>query len=142
MEQLKSKGGGLRYDADKLRTDLIPVEWIVELARVLTVGSYKYQDRNWELGMDWSKCIGALQRHLLRWQAGNMVDAETGCHELAMVAWNALALMSYQLRGLGLDDRYPSSIDATFKWIDGPGLDLGLSAEQIAEIKQRYKRGS
>lgn len=142
MEQLKPDGGGgLRYDADKLRLDLLPVEWPLELTRVLTVGSYKYQDRNWELGMHWSKCIGALQRHLMRWQAGNMVDAETGCHELAMVAWNALALMSYQLRGLGVDDRSPVFINDNFQWTQGPGTQLGLSPEKTAEIKQKYKRG-
>lgn len=134
-------GGGLRYDDNKLRVDLVPIEWTTELARVLTIGAHKYQDRNWELGMPWSKCVGALQRHFLRWQSGNMVDAETGCHELAMVAWNALALMSYQLRELGLDDRSPVFIDDKFQWTKGPGTELGLAPEKIEEIKQKYKRG-
>lgn len=133
-------GGGLRYDSDKLRLDLIPTEWTVELARVMTIGAYKYADRNWEKGMSWSKCIGCLERHFARWKSGHLADRETKCHELAMVAWNALALMTYELRGLGTDDRVTTAYDTDFKWTDGPGTELGLSTEQIADLKSKFKK--
>jgi hypothetical protein len=91
-------GGGLRLNAGKTRIDLIPPEWIWALADVLTVGSIKYAARNWERGMDWSNMIGCTMRHDLKFILGERYDGETGCHHLAMAAWNNLALMSYDIR--------------------------------------------
>lgn len=90
--------------------DLIPPEWEWELGRVLTAGAKKYAARNWERGMPWSKVMGPLRRHLNKWERGEMLDIGTPdepgtkCHHLAMVAWNALVLMSYEMRGAGTDD--------------------------------------
>lgn len=102
---------GVRYDGTKLRFDLIPTEWDRALAHVLTKGAAKYAPRNWEKGMDWSRMIGALRRHLDAWLNGETWDADTGAHHLSQVAWNALVLMSYQLRGVGKDDLQRSKID-------------------------------
>lgn len=98
----------LRLDDGKLRMDLVPVEVIVELARVYTAGTVKYEGDNWRKGMKWSRCVAALYRHLTKWQAGMTFDTETQCHHLAHVAWNALTLMIYQMEGLGTDDRQGS----------------------------------
>jgi hypothetical protein len=105
-----SESEGLRYDADKLRMDLIPPEAELFLARVLTQGAQKYASRNWELGMDWSRCIGALKRHLLRWELGQMYDPESGEPHLAHVLWNAMALLVYEQRDIGKDDRVDTGI--------------------------------
>lgn len=95
---------GLRYDTGKNRLDLIPAEWEWELGQAFTYGTTKYPDRNWELGMDHSKVLGPLRRHLNRYLRGEQIDKGSGCHHLALVAWNALALMSYDLRGIGNDN--------------------------------------
>jgi hypothetical protein len=103
---------GLRYDQGKNRLELIPPEWEWALGEVLTAGAVKYAERNWEKGMDWGKLIGPLRRHLNKFLSGHSYDTEpdaegrpgTGCHHLALVAWNALALMSYELRGIGTDN--------------------------------------
>lgn len=95
---------GLRYDTGKNRLDLIPPEWVWGLGDVLTKGAAKYEDRNWEKGMKWSRVFGPMLRHAYKFMAGERYDEETGCHHLAMVAWNALALMSYDLREIGEDD--------------------------------------
>lgn len=105
-------GGGQRFNADKNRIELLPPEWIWALADVMTQGSKKYEPRNWEKGMDWSTMIGCIHRHLAKFQSGQRYDGKefnrelgtTGCHELAMVAWNALALMSYDIRHIGNND--------------------------------------
>jgi len=105
-------GGGKRLNAGKNRIELLPPEWLWALADVMTQGSRKYDARNWEKGMDWSSMIGCMHRHIAKFQAGKRYDGEgfnlekgtTGCHELAMVAWNALALMSYDLRNKGNND--------------------------------------
>lgn len=110
LEQLgDSEHGGLRFNAGKLRMDLTPPEWEWALADVTTQGSKKYEERNWEKGMRWSSMIGCMKRHLNKFLAGERYDGlefnkelgTTGCHHLAMVAWNALALMSYDLRKIG-----------------------------------------
>ncbi len=105
-------GGGMRMNAGKLRADLIPPEWEVALADVLTQGAKKYEPRNWEKGMSWSSMVGCMKRHINKFLAGERYDGNgfdvkagtTGCHHLAMVAWNALALMSYDLREIGVND--------------------------------------
>ncbi len=97
---------GRRYDAGKIRLDLLPVEWIWGLGSVMTAGAVKYAERNWEKGMKWSKVIGSMLRHTYKFLAGERYDPETGCHHLAMVAWNALALMSYDLRSIGENDLF------------------------------------
>jgi hypothetical protein len=95
---------GLRFDEGKNRLDLLPPEWTWALGLVMTKGAVKYDARNWEKGMPWSKVMGPLKRHLTKFEAGETYDDETGCHHLAMVAWNALALLSYDIRELGTDD--------------------------------------
>lgn len=96
---------GKRYDAGKLRWDLVPPEF-ERVVEVYTIGAAKYSDRNWEKGMSWSRCIGSLFRHIWRWWAYREThDAETGCHHMAMAAWNCMALLTYDIRGVGTDDR-------------------------------------
>lgn len=106
-------GGGKRFDKGKTRMELTLPEWEWALADVSTKGSYKYDEWNWLLGMKWSSMIGCIKRHVNKFIAGERYDGTkfdkkagtTGCHHLAMAAWNCLALMTYDLRGLGEDDR-------------------------------------
>lgn len=95
---------GLRFDEGKVRLDLIPPEWEWELGRVLTEGAKKYADRNWELGMDYSKVLGPLRRHLNAYLRGERIDGTDGTLHAAKVAWNALVLMTYDLRKIGKDN--------------------------------------
>lgn len=104
--------GGKRFNKGKMLVELLPPEWIWALADVTTQGSEKYEKRNWEKGMDWSIMIGSMVRHLEKYLAGERYDGTeldiqkgtTGCHHLAMVAWNALALMVYDIREIGKND--------------------------------------
>lgn len=114
VKPLETKNeGGKRYDVGKLRYDLLPVDAMRELVKVYTKGAEKYADRNWEKGMSWSRVIGPLMRHLEAFRQGEIWDDGidpvtgqpcTGCHHMAMVAWNALALVTYQMRGIGTND--------------------------------------
>lgn len=94
----------LRYDARKIRYDLLPPDGLEALALVYTKGAEKYADRNWEKGMSWSRMIGSLARHIKAFEKGEVYDPETGCHHMAMAAWNALGLCVYDLRGVGEND--------------------------------------
>lgn len=100
---------GLRRDAGKPRWDLLPADALLELVNVYTKGAEKYADRNWEKGMSWHRCFRPLLSHAFKFWSGRSFDTEgpgaTGCHHMAMVAWNALALCAYDLRQVGTDDR-------------------------------------
>ncbi len=95
---------GRKNDTGKLRYDLIPAYPLKELARVYSVGSRKYSDRNWENGMKWGRIFGALMRHAWNWWA-HKKRHEKGMHSLASVAWCAFALMEYENTCPHLDDR-------------------------------------
>ena len=60
----EKKNDGIKYDHSKIRWDLLPFDAISEIAKVMTLGAIKYEPRNWEKGMNWSRAFGAIQRHL------------------------------------------------------------------------------
>lgn len=107
---------GIKFDAEKVRLDLLPPEFLLATATILTFGAKKYADRNWELGMKWGRVYGALFRHLLAWWGNKQprtttnflfgpLDLETGYSHL----WHAAAclafLITYEERKIGEDDR-------------------------------------
>lgn len=129
----------MRFDANKLRLDLIPVEFLIELARVYTIGALKYDDDNWRKGMPWRKVYRPIWSHFFKWLSGHTIDSETGCHHLAMVAWNCATLFMYQLHKLGTDDRFKFDIDENFNWVHNH-LGIGLEDSKITELKDKYKQ--
>ena len=86
---------GLRHNEGKVKVELVPPRWVLALAEVLTKGAEKYAERNWEKGMEWSKCYASAQRHLLAFWDGEDLDKETGLSHVAHAAWNCLALLTY-----------------------------------------------
>ena len=95
---------GTKNDAEKLRFDLIPPEFERAIADILTYGAAKYEDRNWEKGMDWSRPYAALRRHLNAWQMGEIIDPESGRPHLVSVLANAMFLYIYEMRSIGNDN--------------------------------------
>lgn len=102
---------GLRFNAGKLRYDLMPPEALEEIVRVLTYGAKKYGAGNWQKGMPWSECRASLLRHAEAWAKGQDTDPETGIHHMAHVATNAVFLLWYSMHGKGKDDRGPFPFD-------------------------------
>lgn len=86
------------------RYDLIPHEFEDALATHYGVGARKYADRNWERGYNWGYSYRALRSHLNRWLRGEKYDDETGTHHLICVIWHAIALYTFEIRGLGTND--------------------------------------
>lgn len=97
--------GGVKFDAGKLRTDLVPTEGVTAVAVILGYGAQKYAARNWEKGMDWSRPYGAALRHLFAWWSGEKVDKDTGYSHLWHAATNIFFLICYELWNKGKDDR-------------------------------------
>jgi len=107
----KKLGQGSRLNDNKIRHDLFEPFAINELAKVFTKGQLKYPDppHNWLYGMDWSKCLASLKRHINAFERGEDFDFDPNCEDckkgecknhtglfhMAHAAWNALALVSY-----------------------------------------------
>lgn len=96
---------GVKFDTDKDPWHLIPYDAVRGIAKVLAFGAKKYGDRNWELGMGWSRPFAALQRHLAAWWEGEKADPETGMSHLWHAGCCLFFLIAYELRGVGRDDR-------------------------------------
>ena len=87
-------GPGLKYDENKDRWDLLPIECVEDIVKVLTMGAAKYSSNNWqnvENGED--RYYAALLRHLVAHRKGETIDPESGMLHLAHVATNAIFLM-------------------------------------------------
>lgn len=96
---------GLKHDVGKLRLDLLPPELEEAVAEVLGDGCVKYGERNWELGLKWSRVYAATRRHLLAWWKLEPADPESGRSHLAHAACCIAFLLAYEGRGAGTDDR-------------------------------------
>lgn len=76
-----------------------------ELGRVAAFGSAKYDRGNYLKGYPWSLCVDALYRHLMAFERGEDRDPESGLLHTVHAAWHGLALASFVLRDVGVDDR-------------------------------------
>lgn len=123
-------GGGLRFNAGKNQLELLPPEWVYGLGMVLTRGAVKYASRNWERGMKWSYPVGCALRHIFKFVCGESYDEETGCHHLAMAAWNCLALMTYDIRKIGEND-----LVGNVAWMDATAQEPGAALQKLMADK-------
>ena len=82
-----------KYDAGKLRMDLIPPEALEAIAEILTYGAKKYSANSWQNLPDFkARYTGALLRHLTAWQRGEERDPESGLRHIDHVLCNAVFL--------------------------------------------------
>lgn len=75
---------GIKHDKEKLRWDLLPIEQIENIVKVMTFGCKKYGDNNWkdlENGKD--RYYAAALRHMVSYRKGTINDDETGLPHLA-----------------------------------------------------------
>lgn len=97
----------IKHDDGKMRADLLPWDALEEVIKVMTHGASKYGDRNWELGMDYTRLVGSTYRHVfIEWLSHKReCDEETGLHPIAHGICGLLMLLAYELRGTGHDNR-------------------------------------
>lgn len=96
---------GRKDDTGKLPYHLLPPELMEQVATVLEFGARKYEPRNWEKGMAWSRVFSALMRHMWAWWRGEPADPETGFSHLAHAGCCLAFLIAYEQRQTGVDDR-------------------------------------
>lgn len=105
----------MKYDNEKVRLDLLPVIPLIGVGKVLTFGAHKYGARNWEKGLDWSRCYGAALRHLFAWWSGETNDPETGYNHLDHALCELMFLREFAETHPELDDRPNNSAVAALK---------------------------
>lgn len=88
------KGKFVKHDESKPRMDLLPPLALKAMARVLTLGSYKYSDHNWRNipREERSRLVASLLRHVTAAMAGEDNDAESGASHWAHAMANAAFL--------------------------------------------------
>lgn len=91
----------MKFDADKLRYDLIPVDWQEGDAEILTFGAKKYKPNNWKENDDLGRYFSALERHLIAckkaWEQKDaflLFDEETKLHHMKHLRTNAGFLLT------------------------------------------------
>ncbi len=84
----------VKHDESKPRMDLLPPLALKAMARVLTLGSYKYSDHNWRNipREERSRLVASLLRHVTAAMAGEDNDAESGASHWAHAMANAAFL--------------------------------------------------
>lgn len=100
-----SATGGEKGQKDAQASSL-DAKALLVLAEVSGFGARKYAAHNYLKGYDWSLSLDALHRHLWAFQSGQDLDEESGLPHMAHAAWHALALVSFQVRSLGTDNRF------------------------------------
>lgn len=80
---------GMKEKEGKLRFELIPPEMKLALAEVLTYGANKYADNNWKY-VPIQEYIGAMERHINKWELGEEINAESGLHHLKHALTNLM----------------------------------------------------
>lgn len=84
---------GKKYDKGKVRMDLVPLDVMENVAKILTMGADKYGENNWqELPNFWSRYKAALLRHLAAIDKGELIDPESGLPHIDHVLCNAMFL--------------------------------------------------
>jgi len=88
---------GIKHDQDKIRFDLIPVEAIEALAKVLKMGAEKYGDNNWRAGIKYHRVYRAAQHHLQEfWGEHPDKDDESSLPHLYHALCNIAFLITYE----------------------------------------------
>ena len=125
---------GLRFNEGKTRHVLVPPFAQEQYAKVLTKGSEKYAERNWELGMKWSKVLDSLKRHILAIERGEDYDPEDGLLHSAHAMCNAAFLTEYY-------KIYPQGDDRPHIYLKAPkiGLDIDdVICDFIPAFKDKF----
>lgn len=93
--QLNDKDKGLKYDIGKPMFDLIDPIAQEGLARVLTFGAKKYSAHNWRKGIEYSRLIAAIKRHLNAIERGELIDPDSGELHIDNIQCNAMFLSNF-----------------------------------------------
>jgi hypothetical protein len=97
----RNNDAGSKFDAGKLRYDLLPARALREVVQVITDGAAKYGDWNWLRGIRYSRHIAAAKRHIAEFEVGKIVNHEDfDCHHIAHAIVCLFFILEYEYRGM------------------------------------------
>jgi hypothetical protein len=82
----------LRYNQGKTQYSYIDLTCFQYTAQVLEFGAVKYDRDNWRKGMQTSKILDSLLRHIAAIQRGEVVDPESGLPHIGHIGCNVMFL--------------------------------------------------
>lgn len=86
------EGGAVRNSQDgKPRYDLIPPGPLKRVAELYARGAKEYEEHNWTKGMNTSRMLASLMRHLEQYREGDQIE-----DHLAAIVFNAFGIMYFQ----------------------------------------------
>lgn len=98
--------GGVKFDGDKPRMDLIDRAAMEELGYVLGFGAKKYAAHNWRKGINYSRLVGAALRHIHAFNDGEDKDPESGYSHIGHAMCCLMFLMGTIKHNPDMDDRW------------------------------------
>lgn len=106
-DQLTSKGQstGRKDDSAKAPMALIPPIALEAAARAFQNG-LKYGQFNYLRGLEATRILSALLRHVSKWNAGEEIDPDSGVHHLGHAIACCAMLLHLQQTGKLVDDRW------------------------------------
>lgn len=96
---------GIKYDAGKPKIHLIPKEALEMMASALEYGAVKYDKRNYEKGIEYTRLVDATLRHIIKWMHKQDLDDESGLNHVSHALAN-LSMLAYMIHNKKeFDDR-------------------------------------
>ena len=100
---------GLKFDQEKPRMDLIDASFLEELGEVLGFGARKYAAHNWRNGIEYSRIIAAIYRHIGAINRGEDIDPESGLPHTGHLACCVMFLSWMMKNRKDMDNRWYST---------------------------------
>lgn len=95
-----------KFDQEKVRLELVDALAVEGLASVLTFGAKKYAANNWRNGLEYTRIIGALKRHLSAIEKGEDIDPESGLPHVDHLGCCWMFLSNFMKTRPDLDNRW------------------------------------
>lgn len=97
---------GIKHDNGKPDLSLLPPYAKERIALAFMDGERKYGRYNYLKGMEWSRLLAAIDRHLTAFTRGENCAADSGLNHLWHAGAGIMMLIEYFERNIGNDNRY------------------------------------
>lgn len=95
-----------RFNTNKASIFDAPIIGLSEVSKVGMYGRSKYDEFNWKKQTNSTELLDCIFRHFIKVLYGLDNASDSGCKEMAHLAWNALAYLEKELMGTLIDDRH------------------------------------
>ena len=96
-QERQLKETAVKFDQDKIDWMILPYDALEEIVKVMEFGARKYARGNFASGegLEYTRVLNSLMRHILAFSRGEDLDPETGISHMAHAGCNILFLLHY-----------------------------------------------